>query len=69
MSDKLEKQGWVKRTILREPKLSEIVREYNSLGFDVHLEPITLEDIDEGCNICYENQIEKFRIVYVKKRQ
>ena len=69
MSNELEKKGWIKRTILEDPKLSEIVEEYYSLGFDVHLEPVTLEDLDQNCDICYKNQIEKFRIIYIKKRK
>jgi hypothetical protein len=69
MTNKLEKQGWIKRTILEEPKLSEIIKEYYSLGFDVHLEPVTLEDLDQRCDICYKNQIEKFKTVYIKKRK
>ena len=38
MSEELKKQGWVKRTTIGEPRLSEIVTEYKALGFEVHLE-------------------------------
>ncbi|MBT8172218.1 hypothetical protein KJN74_05050 [Candidatus Bathyarchaeota archaeon] len=69
MSEKLKKQGWIKRTTIGEPTLSEIVEEYHSLGFDVHLEPITLEELNEQCNICCQNQIGKLKTVYIKKRK
>ena len=69
MSEELEKEGWVKRTTIDEPRLSEIVEEYESLGFDVHLEPVKVEDIDEECRRCYQNQIDKIRTVYVRKRK
>jgi len=69
MSEGLEKEGWVKRTTIDEPRLSEIVEEYESLGFDVHLEPVKVEDLDEECRRCYQNQIDKIRTVYVRKRR
>ncbi len=69
MSEELEKEGWVKRTTIDEPRLSEIVEEYESLGFDVHLEPVTVEALDEECRRCYQNQIDKIRTVYVRKRK
>ncbi len=69
MSEELEKEGWIKRTTIDEPRLSEIVEEYESLGFDVHLEPVKVEDLDEECRRCYQNQIDKIRTVYVRKRK
>ena len=69
MSEELEKEGWIKRTTIDEPRLSEIVEEYESLGFDVHLEPVKVEDLDEECRRCYQNQINKIRTVYVRKRK
>ncbi len=69
MSEELEKEGWVKRTTINEPRLSEIVEEYEALGFDVHLEPVKVEDLDEECRRCYQNQIDKIRTVYVRKRR
>ena len=69
MSEELEKEGWIKRTTIDEPRLSEIVEEYESLGFDVHLEPVKVEDLDEECRRCYQNQIDKIRTVYVRKRR
>ena len=68
MQEKLEKQGWIKRTTLFEPKLSEIVKEYISLGYDVHLEQVKLEDLNGNCNISYKNQIGKLKTVYIRKK-
>lgn len=63
----LEKKGWLKRTIIYEPKLSEIVEEYESLGFEVRLEPVNRDALDEKCRRCYGNKPDKFKTVYVKK--
>ena len=69
MSEQLEKDGWIKRTTIDEPRLSEIILEYESLGYEVHLEPVKLEDLDEECRRCYENNIGTIKTVYVRKSQ
>ena len=69
MSEELEKKGWIKRTTIDEPRLSEIVREYESLGFEVHIETPELDDLDEDCRKCYEEDIDKLKTVYVRKRK
>ena len=67
MSEELEKEGWIKRTTIDEPRLSEIISEYESLGYEVHLEPVKLEDLGEECKRCYLSQIDKLKTVYVRK--
>jgi len=69
MSEQLEKDGWIKRTTIDEPRLSEIILEYELLGYEVHLEPVKLEDLDEECRRCYENNIDKTKTVYVRKTE
>jgi hypothetical protein len=69
MSEKLTKEGWIKTTTIDEPRLSEIVSEYISLGFEVHLEPIDLGSLGEQCKSCYRNHIDKIRTVYIRKRK
>jgi hypothetical protein len=69
VSEELKKQGWIKRTIIDEPRLSEIVDEYESLGFEVRLEPVNLEEMDKECRRCYGNNAAKFKTVYIRKKQ
>jgi len=69
MSEELTKDGWIKRTAIDEPRLSEIILEYESLGYEVQLEPVKLEDLDEECKMCYQSQIDKIKTVYVRKRK
>ena len=68
MSEELEKEGWIKRTTIGEPRLSKIVDDYKSLGFEVHLEPVNLDEMNEECRRCYGNEADKFKTVYVRKR-
>lgn len=68
MPEELGKHGWVKRTTIREPRLSEIIDEYKALGFEVHLEPVNLEEMDDECRRCYGKDVDKFKTVYVRKK-
>ena len=69
MSEKLTKEGWIKTTTIDEPRLSEIVSEYISLGFEVHLEPVELGNLGKQCKSCYTSQIDKIRTVYIRKKK
>lgn len=66
---KLEKEEWVKQTTIGEPRLSEIVGLYESLGYEVRLEPVKLDELDEECRKCYESEVDKVKTVYVRKKK
>ena len=68
MSEELEKMGWIKRTTIGEPRLSEIVELYKSLGYEVRIEPVKLDALDDDCKRCYENEVDEVKTVYVKKK-
>ncbi len=68
MKDELKRQGWQKRTTIDDSRLQEIIEEYELLGFEVHLEPITKEDLKK-CKNCYLNKIDRFKTIYVRKKQ
>jgi len=65
----LGKAGWAKQTTIGEPRLSEIVKLYKSLGYEVRLEPVRLDELDEECRRCYEGEIDEVKTVYVRKRK
>jgi len=65
----LEKGGWIKQTTIGEPRLSEIVELYKSLGYEVRLEPVKLDELDEECRKCYEDEVDKVKTVYVRKKK
>jgi len=68
MSEELEKKGWIKRTTIGEPRLSEIVELYKSLGYEVRVEPVKIDELDEECRRCYKNEANEVKTVYVKKK-
>jgi hypothetical protein len=68
MSEELEKKGWIKRTTIGEPRLSEIVELYKSLGYEVRVEPVRLDELDDDCRRCYQDDIDAVKTVYIKKK-
>ena len=62
----LEEEGWVKQTTIGEPRLSEIAELYKSLGYEVRLESVKL---DEECRRCYEGEVDEVKTVYVRKKR
>lgn len=65
-SDALEKEGWLKRSILDEPRLSEVVAMYRELGLDVKVVDVKLGDVD-GCTACLDGAMERYKIVYTRE--
>jgi hypothetical protein len=68
--DALLKDGWVRQTVIGEPRLSEIVQNYKAMGFEVHVEEFKTEG-DSGCTTCFDagqGMGFMYGTVYVRKR-
>lgn len=73
---KLESEGWEKKFVACEPRLSEAVEVYEEAGFEVHLEPLPKEPECTTCNgeeaktgdcrICFEGVEDMFKIIYIR---
>lgn len=57
----LAKEGWILRTTIGEPRLSEVVENYKAMGFDVHVEHFGTSRADdkaseggESCTTCFD---------------
>jgi hypothetical protein len=64
----LQEQGWEQRSVLCEPRLSECVELYEQLGFEVRLLPLDPHNMPEGCGACYTREIDRYRVVYVRRK-
>ncbi|MBW2038192.1 MAG: hypothetical protein JRI46_01125 [Deltaproteobacteria bacterium] len=71
----LIKEGWQRRFIASEPRLSEMVEMYEETGFEVHLEPISaVEKPDEEseecqkCQICFEGVEDQYRVIFTRPK-
>ena len=65
----LEREGWVRQFTADEPRLSEAVELYESLGFEVHLEPVTPDESAEECQICFEKEGDRYKTIYTRPKR
>lgn len=73
--DELKKEGWQKRFVAEEPRLSEMVQLYEETGFEVLLEPVSaVEEPDEGkgecqeCRICLEGGEDQYQVIFTRPK-
>ena len=73
--DELIKAGWTKRFFAIEPRLSEAVELYRSMGFEVHLEPLPLVEsvsANEGsqeCKPCFKGFEDQYKIIFTRPKR
>ncbi len=76
--EELLREGWEKRFVACEPRLSEMADMYREIGFEVHLEPLPpKEELGEegasscdekGCTACFDADPERYRIIFTRRR-
>jgi len=67
---KLERQGWIRRFVADEPRLSEAVELYKSLGYEVRLEPAAFDEMSEECKKCLLYQdCGKYKTIYIRPKK
>lgn len=63
-------RGWKKQFLANEPRLSEAMEQYRSLGFEVHLEAVDPQACaaSGGCSSCFEapEVAEQFRVIFTR---
>ena len=75
--DTYELEGWKKQFIAREPRLTEAVKIFKDIGFEVKLEPLPKvqesgiypkgEDESEGeCHVCFQGFEDQYKIIYTR---
>ena len=62
----LTEEGWEKQFTASEPRLSEARELYESLGFEVKLEPADTSCHDTECRVCLD--AEKDMTIYTRKK-
>lgn len=58
--------GWKRRSVLDEPRLTEVVEAYRFLGLEVKVVDIDLKR-EADCVSCLEGSPDLYRIVYTRK--
>jgi len=64
--EELKKQGWEKRFTIDEPRLSEMVGQYEELGFEVLLEPV--DTSSEECMTCITAFHGRYKTIYTRRK-
>jgi hypothetical protein len=73
--DELIEEGWTRRFVANEPRLSEAVELYRSLGHEVHLESLPPVDRDsadeesEECRACFKGIEDQYKIIYTRPKK
>ncbi len=79
----LEKEGWTRRFVTDEPRLSEAVEVYKQAGFEVCLQSFPSDESecetspeeeksDQGgkeCRICFVGSEDQFKIIFTRPAQ
>ncbi|MBU1571135.1 MAG: hypothetical protein KKE00_11565 [Proteobacteria bacterium] len=68
MTDKqnIFNEGWGKRSTTDEPRLSELIKMYEEIGFEVLLMPFA-PDEEPGCSECMKTSPQRYRTIYTRK--
>jgi hypothetical protein len=62
--EELKKEGWEKRFIVDEPRLTEMVEQYKEIGFEVLLEPV--DTASEDCTSCMTAFADRYKTIYTR---
>ena len=65
--EELSGEGWEKRGIYDEPRLSELVETYEAIGFEVHLDPFDISE-EQECAECMKVAPLKYKTLYLRKK-
>ena len=63
----LKQAGWEKRHSACEPRLSESVELYQSMGFEVLLEVLPAVNDEGSCQVCLQADRDQYRVIYTRK--
>ena len=67
--EELKKEGWERKFTTEEPRLSEAVELYESLGYEVHIEPASSEDMNDECNVCIKDMPDRYKTIYTRFKE
>jgi len=63
--EELVREGWTRRFTVGPDRLQEVLDLFCSLGHEVHLEPITPQDLHGPCHEC-QLAVALLRVVYTR---
>lgn len=67
--ENLPAQGWIRRGILSEPRLSEMKALYESLDFEVLLKDLDEVKLESECSVCFSEDPDRFKVLYTRPKE
>jgi hypothetical protein len=67
--EELRREGWERQFTTDEPRLSDAVELYLSLGYEVHLEPAAFNRKNETCKACVEADCREYKTIYIRRKR
>ncbi|RME48544.1 MAG: hypothetical protein D6791_02935 [Chloroflexi bacterium] len=64
--EELRREGWTRRFVAAPVRLKEAIALYESLGYEVHTEPLTPEELQAECEDC-RLAVALFRVIYTRR--
>jgi len=65
--ERLALEGWTKKFTCDADRVSEFVEMYESIGFEVRVEPVSPDDPDLTCQACFVGNREGYKTIYTRK--
>jgi len=64
--DEMREQGWERQFTADEPRLSESIQLFESMGYEVRVEEET--GCDRECNVCFSAAPERYKVIYTRRK-
>ena len=67
--EELKRRGWIRQFVTDEPRLSEAVELYKSIGYEVRLEQASVEEVNQICKNCLKSDCESYKTIYIRLKK
>ncbi|MFX0142323.1 MAG: hypothetical protein ACFFDN_52270 [Candidatus Hodarchaeota archaeon] len=59
-------KDWERTFTIEESRLNEYIELYESIGYEVRVEPASPDEIQE-CQVCFKAEFDNLRTIYIKR--
>jgi len=61
-------KDWERGFTVEEHRVNEYVELYESIGYEVRVEPATPNEVEE-CQVCFKADFNNLRTIYIKRKE
>ena len=61
-------KDWERGFTVEERRVNEYVELYESIGYEVRVEPATPNEVEE-CQVCFKADFNNLRTIYIKRKE